>query len=142
MQANRIGRERRVACQSPSTRVDRRQPTVTRGGSQAVEEFWAPIIEAYEREALLWRRSHEPGGVGGRPLMLPLPVYRALVKGGIATIDRLAGMSDREILKVRGIGPVGLRTIRGRLVDRIPVATAQQVAALRRAHRVDPEELR
>ncbi len=46
------------------------------------------------------------------PGKVPQPALRALAEAGITTLGQLAALSEKELLKLHGVGPKGVRILR------------------------------
>lgn len=55
---------------------------------------------------------------GDLPAGIGRPAHRALAAAGYTRLDQLAGRSERELLKLHGMGPRALGRIRAALAER------------------------
>lgn len=46
------------------------------------------------------------------PQKVPQPALRALAEAGISTLEQLAALSEKELLKMHGVRPKGVRILR------------------------------
>ncbi|GAA4911072.1 hypothetical protein [Actinomycetospora succinea] len=78
-----------------------------------VRRAWAAQAPAAIAENADAAPSAQPGEVGDLPRAIGRAATRALADLGITTMDRVATMSDRELLAIHGVGPKAVRLLRG-----------------------------
>ena len=49
---------------------------------------------------------------GGLPRAIGAPATRALTAAGYTRLDQLAGVSERELARLHGVGPTAVRILR------------------------------
>ncbi|WP_433336929.1 hypothetical protein [Spirillospora sp. CA-294931] len=52
------------------------------------------------------------------PRAMGKPALRALAEAGYLRLDQLAGVDDKELLSIHGVGPKAVRVLREALEDR------------------------
>lgn len=80
--------------------------------NQWVRRAWAAQAPAAVAENASTAASAEPGEVGDLPAAIGRAAARALADLGITSLDRVATMSDRELLEIHGVGPKAVRVLR------------------------------
>ncbi|MFC5139587.1 hypothetical protein ACFPK1_15210 [Actinomycetospora rhizophila] len=80
--------------------------------NQWVRRAWAAQAPTALAENAAAAASAEPGEVGDLPSAIGRTATRALADLGITTMDRVAAMSDRELLAIHGVGPKAVRLLR------------------------------
>ncbi|MDD7942034.1 hypothetical protein PHK61_26815 [Actinomycetospora lutea] len=77
-----------------------------------VRRAWAAQAPPAIAENAAAAVSAEPGEVGDLPASIGRPATRALADLGITTLERVATMTDRELLAIHGVGPKAVRLLR------------------------------
>lgn len=104
---------------------DRAEPRMCPQHSEAAEygalvRDWRDQIVAQlgaqtSTTADLARRSRLPLGHSLRDLPISTGAYNVLARAGIATVGDLLGLADKDLLKIRNLGPVKLAELRNAL---------------------------
>lgn len=61
------------------------------------------------------RKAESADGAGGLPAGLAAPARRALTAAGFTRLEQLRQASEAELLKLHGMGPNAMKTIRAAL---------------------------
>lgn len=83
-------------------------PRTCPNGHQYYKSSSCPVCPACEQQ-----RKNETGFMA----LLSSPARRALENMGIATLQQLAGYSEKEVLQQHGIGPSSIPTLRQLLAN-------------------------
>ena len=80
--------------------------------NQWVRRAWAAQAPTAIAENAAAAASLTAGQVGDLPAAIGRTTTRALADLGITSLDRIAAMSDRELLDIHGVGPKAVRLLR------------------------------